>query len=137
MPALHRADDRRSAERAAEVDDRLDEVAGLAALRGVGQREVQLVRHPTGAGADGRERQMMVDEQLLQRLRIDGIGRRREQLDRVEAQLGRRAARRAASRPKKQTARRGLRSTRLMVTADCMMEEVDRGQEAGVRTTGN
>ncbi len=65
VSTLHRADDGRGSERAAEVDDRPNEIAGRPTFRLLVRRQFQSVANPARPGADGGERQMMIDQRLL------------------------------------------------------------------------
>ena len=88
-PPLHRADDRRSAELAGDVDDPCDELPRRGPHARVSLAEVTFLRDPTGSGADRRHRQAMLCQQPRELGHRKSLGRLWENLDGVEAEFGR------------------------------------------------
>ena len=89
MAPLHRSDDHRRSMVGRDVDEQLDEVAGLRADSRVGVGERELVTHPAGAAPHRRQTEPVVGESPGQAAVGQLLAPRREDLHRIEAELGR------------------------------------------------
>src|SRR5207249_1942862 len=86
--ALHRADYGRRPQRSGHIDHPGDKVPRPAPGLRVRIRQTQLVSHPTRAGADRSELELVCRQELSDMLNIEILRRPREDFNRIEPQRG-------------------------------------------------